>query len=38
MVDQLGSYASEVTRGAREVGTEGKLGRQAHVDGVAGTW
>ena len=35
MVDQLGSFASEV---AREVGTEGKLGDQAQVKGVAGTW
>src|SRR5437660_10649646 len=38
MVDQLRSFASEVTRVAREVGTEGKLGGQAHVPGVAGTW
>jgi len=38
MVDQLGSFASEVTRVAREVGTEGKLGGQAAVPGVAGTW
>jgi HAMP domain-containing protein/signal transduction histidine kinase/CheY-like chemotaxis protein len=38
MVDQLGSFASEVTRVAREVGTEGKLGGQAKVKGVAGTW
>jgi HAMP domain-containing protein/signal transduction histidine kinase/DNA-binding response OmpR family regulator len=38
MVDQLGSFASEVTRVAREVGTEGKLGGQAVVPGVAGTW
>jgi CheY-like chemotaxis protein/HAMP domain-containing protein/signal transduction histidine kinase len=38
MVDQLGSFASEVTRVAREVGTEGKLGGQAEVMGVAGTW
>ncbi|HJP56141.1 MAG TPA: HAMP domain-containing protein, partial [Gemmatimonadales bacterium] len=38
MVDQLGSFASEVTRVAREVGTEGKLGGQAEVTGVAGTW
>jgi len=38
MVDQLNSFASEVTRVAREVGTEGKLGGQARVDGVAGTW
>ena len=38
MVDQLGSFASEVTRVAREVGTEGKLGGQAKVNGVAGTW
>jgi HAMP domain-containing protein/CheY-like chemotaxis protein len=38
MVDQLNSFASEVTRVAREVGTEGKLGGQAHVKGVAGTW
>src|SRR6185503_18328700 len=38
MVDQLNSFASEVTRVAREVGSEGKLGGQAHVDGVAGTW
>src|SRR5438132_4044080 len=38
MVDQLSSFASEVTRVAREVGTEGKLGGQADVRGVAGTW
>jgi len=38
MVDQLGSFASEVTRVAREVGTEGKLGGQASVKGVGGTW
>ncbi|MBR8834842.1 MAG: response regulator [Stigonema ocellatum SAG 48.90 = DSM 106950] len=38
MVDQLNSFASEVTRVAREVGTEGKLGVQAHVRGVGGTW
>jgi HAMP domain-containing protein/signal transduction histidine kinase/CheY-like chemotaxis protein len=38
MVDQLNSFASEVTRVAREVGTEGKLGGQAYVKGVAGTW
>src|SRR5919106_458196 len=38
MVDQFGSFASEVTRVAREVGTEGKLGGQADVRGVAGTW
>ena len=38
MVDQLKAFASEVTRVAREVGTEGKLGGQAHVPGVAGTW
>jgi HAMP domain-containing protein/signal transduction histidine kinase/DNA-binding response OmpR family regulator len=38
MVDQLNSFASEVTRVAREVGTEGKLGGQAKVEGVAGTW
>jgi hypothetical protein len=38
MVDQLNSFASEVTRVAREVGTEGKLGGQAQVSGVAGTW
>ncbi len=38
MVEQLGSFASEVTRVAREVGTEGKLGGQATVRGVAGTW
>jgi HAMP domain-containing protein/signal transduction histidine kinase/CheY-like chemotaxis protein len=38
MVDQLSSFASEVTRVAREVGTEGKLGGQAQVVGVAGTW
>src|SRR5207247_4949519 len=37
MVDQLSSFASEVTRVAREVGTEGKLGGQAQVRGVAGT-
>src|SRR2546430_7870834 len=38
MVDQLSSFAAEVTRVAREVGTEGKLGGQARVRGVAGTW
>jgi CheY-like chemotaxis protein/signal transduction histidine kinase/HAMP domain-containing protein len=38
MVDQLNAFASEVTRVAREVGTEGKLGGQATVPGVAGTW
>src|SRR5205823_7898171 len=38
MVDQLGSFADEVTRVAREVGTGGKLGGQAHVKGVSGTW
>ncbi|HJX49224.1 MAG TPA: HAMP domain-containing protein [Gaiellaceae bacterium] len=38
MVDQLGSFADEVTRVAREVGTEGKLGGQAQVKGVSGTW
>src|SRR5205085_2014155 len=37
-LDQLNSFASEVTRVAREVGTEGKLGGQADVRGVAGTW
>jgi HAMP domain-containing protein/signal transduction histidine kinase/CheY-like chemotaxis protein len=38
MVDQLGSFADEVTRVAREVGTDGRLGGQAEVPGVAGTW
>jgi signal transduction histidine kinase/DNA-binding response OmpR family regulator/HAMP domain-containing protein len=38
MVDQLNAFAKEVTRVAREVGTEGKLGGQAKVEGVAGTW
>src|SRR5438270_3130087 len=38
MVDQLSSFADEVTRVAREVGTEGKLGGQADVKGVSGTW
>src|SRR3989442_14122624 len=38
MVDQLSSFAAEVTRVAREVGTEGKLGGQAQVPGVGGTW
>src|SRR5688572_25123165 len=38
MVDQLRSFASEVTRVAREVGSEGKLGGQADVQGVSGTW
>src|SRR6202008_286317 len=38
MVDQLNSFAAEVTRVAREVGTEGKLGGQAQVKGVSGTW
>src|SRR5689334_5722585 len=38
MVDRLNAFASEVTRVAREVGTEGRLGGQAQVSGVAGTW
>ncbi len=38
MVDQLGTFAAEVTRVALEVGTQGKLGGQAQVKGVAGTW
>ncbi|WP_093663374.1 HAMP domain-containing protein [Streptomyces radiopugnans] len=38
MVDQLSSFAEQVTRVAREVGTEGQLGGQARVDGVSGTW
>src|SRR5688500_19500417 len=38
MVDQLNAFAGEVTRVAREVGTEGKLGGQADVQGVSGTW
>ena len=38
MVDQLNAFAAEVTRVAREVGTEGKLGGQATVEGVSGTW
>src|SRR5207247_1233607 len=38
MVDQLNSFAAEVTRVAREVGSEGKLGGQAQVGGVSGTW
>src|SRR5262249_25378341 len=38
MVDQLSSFASEVTRVAREVGSEGRLGGQAEVEGVSGTW
>src|SRR5207302_1014774 len=38
MVDQLNAFASEVTRVAREVGTEGRLGGQAHVPGASGTW
>src|SRR6185503_13972151 len=38
MVDQLGAFASEVTRVAKEVGTDGNLGGQADVKGVAGTW
>ncbi len=38
MVDQLNSFAAEVTRVAKEVGTEGKLGGQAEVKGVSGTW
>jgi CheY-like chemotaxis protein/HAMP domain-containing protein/signal transduction histidine kinase len=38
MVDQLNAFASEVSRVAREVGTDGKLGGQAHVPGAAGTW
>ena len=37
-VDQLNAFAGEVTRVAREVGTEGRLGGQANVPGVAGTW
>src|SRR4029453_11790873 len=38
MVDQLSSFAAEVTRVAKEVGSEGRLGGQAHLPGVAGTW
>src|SRR5205814_590676 len=38
MVDQLSSFASEVTRVAREVGTDGRLGGQAEVKGIGGTW
>ena len=38
MVDQLSTFAAEVTRVAREVGTEGKLGGQAQVEGVSGVW
>src|SRR5256884_2418348 len=38
MVDQLNAFASEVTRVAREVGTEGRLGGQAHVPGASGIW
>src|SRR5438132_10464390 len=38
MFDQLPSFAAEVTRVAREVGTDGKLGGQAEVEGVSGTW
>src|SRR3989442_878955 len=38
MVDQLNAFASEVTRVAREVGTEGRLGGQAHIPGASGTW
>src|SRR5207302_128089 len=38
MVDQLSAFADEVTRVAREVGTEGRLGGQAEVAGVSGTW
>src|SRR5437879_13156636 len=38
MVDQLSAFAEEVTRVAREVGTEGELGGQARVPGVSGTW
>ncbi|RST07066.1 HAMP domain-containing protein, partial [Streptomyces sp. WAC05950] len=38
MVKTLSSFADEVTRVAREVGTEGRLGGQAHVPGVSGTW
>src|SRR5439155_15458765 len=38
MVDQLSAFADEVTRVAREVGTEGRLGGQAQVEGVSGTW
>src|SRR5206468_1385040 len=38
MVNQLGSFADEVTRVAREVGSEGRLGGQAQVEGVSGTW
>src|SRR6202012_717828 len=38
MVEQLGSFADEVTRVAREVGTDGRLGGQAQVKGVSGTW
>src|SRR5207249_8378101 len=38
MVDQLNAFAGEVTRVAKEVGTEGRLGGQAHVQGASGTW
>ena len=38
MVEQLRAFAAEVTRVAKEVGTEGKLGGQAEVKGVSGTW
>ena len=38
MIEQMGAFTSEVTRVAREVGTEGKLGGQAAVPGVSGTW
>ncbi|KJK50375.1 HAMP domain-containing protein, partial [Streptomyces sp. NRRL F-4428] len=38
MVDQLSSFADQVTRMARDVGTEGRLGGQARVEGVSGTW
>src|SRR5205807_37033 len=38
MVDQLSAFAAEVTRVAREVGSEGRLGGQAEVEGVSGTW
>ena len=38
MIDQLSTFADEVTRVAREVGIEGKLGGQAQVPGVSGTW
>ena len=38
MVDQLRTFAAEVTRVAKQVGVEGKLGAQAEIDGVSGTW